>query len=530
MPFFNTTGPCDPRFHYMLPAAERLPEARRYVAQGGYFVVHAPRQTGKSTTLRALARELTAEGEYAALHFSCEAGQAAGDDLRAAQQEVLRALRRRASIDLPQGALQPPPPPADEDGPGALAPALTDWARTCPRPLVLFFDEIDALLGDSLIAVLRQLREGFPDRPDAFPWSVVLCGLRDVRDYKLASGGDAGRLGSASPFNVKVASPRLADFTEEEVRELYSQHTEETGQSFAEDALLRAFELTQGQPWLVNSLAKEAVEQLGLDPAEPITAEHIDEARERLIRARATHLDSLVERLRERRVRRVLEPLLAGALAGGDRYDDDVSYVRDLGLVAPENPLRVANPIYQEVIPRVLGASAEGQVLAEPRSFVLPDGRLDLRRLLEEFAAFWVRHGEVLAAGMPYHEVAPQLVLMAFLHRIVNAGGHVEREYGVGRGRIDLLVRWRVQGAEAGQGPTQWQQEALELKVWRSGRSDPLDEGLRQLEAYLERLGLQTGVLVVFDRRDEAAPLPERTSFDEAQTPEHGWPVTVLRA
>ncbi len=386
----------------MLPAAERLPEARRYVAQGGYFVVHAPRQTGKSTTLRALARELTAEGEYAALHFSCEAGQAAGDDLRAAQQEVLRALRRRASIDLPQGALQPPPPPADEDGPGALATALTDWARTCPRPLVLFFDEIDALLGDSLIAVLRQLREGFPDRPDAFPWSVALCGLRDVRDYKAASGGDT--------------------------------------------------------------------------------------------------------------------------------FDDDFQYVRDLGLVAADDPVRVSNPIYREVVVRVLASAAERQVTAEPRSFVLPDGRLDLRRLLEEFAAFWVRHGEVLAAGMPYHEVAPQLVLMAFLHRIVNAGGHVEREYGVGRGRIDLLVRWRVQGAEAGQGPTQWQQEALELKVWRSGRSDPLDEGLRQLEAYLERLGLQTGVLVVFDRRDEAAPLPERTSFDEAQTPEHGWPVTVLRA
>jgi len=113
---------------------------------------------------------------------------------------------------------------------------------------------------------------------------------------------------------------------------------------------------------------------------------------------------------------------------------------------------------------------------------------------------------------------------------VVNAGGHVEREYGVGRGRIDLLVRWRVQVAEAGKAPTQWQQEALELRVWRSGRSDPLAEGLRQLEAYLERLDLQTGVLVVFDRRDEAPPLPERTGFEEAQTPEHDWPVTVLRA
>jgi len=529
VPFFNTTGPCNPRFHYMLPAAERLPEARELVAEGGYFVVHAPRQTGKSTTLRALARALTAEGEHAALHFSCEAGQAAGDDFRQAQQEVLRAMRRRAGIDLPPGDLQPPPP-AEEDGPGALATALTAWARVCPRPLVLFFDEIDALRGDSLIAVLRQLREGFPDRPDAFPWSVALCGLRDVRDYKAASGGDTRRLGSASPFNIKVASPRLADFSLDDVRALYSQHTGETGQAFEEDALLRAFELTQGQPWLVNSLAREVTRKMGLSTSEPITAEHIDDARERLILARATHLDSLVARLTERRVRRILQPVLVGGVGGGDTFDDDFQYVRDLGLVAPDSPVRVANPIYREVIVRVLASAAERHVTAEPLSFVLPDGRLDLRRLLEEFAAFWVRHGEVLAARMPYHEVAPQLVLMAFLQRVVNAGGHVEREYGIGRGRIDLLVRWRVQGAEAGKVPTRWQQEALELKVWRSGRSDPLAEGLRQLEAYLERLGLDRGVLVVFDRRDEAPPLPERTSFDEATTPEHGWPVTVLRA
>ena len=81
-------------------------------------------------------------------------------------------------------------------------------------------------------------------------------------------------------------------------------------------------------------------------------------------------------------------------------------------------------------------------MIAEPRSFVLPDGRLAFRRLLREFAAFWQEHGEVLAAGLPYHEVAPQLVLMAYLQRVVNGGGMIDREYGVGRGRIDLLVRW----------------------------------------------------------------------------------------
>jgi hypothetical protein len=127
---------------------------------------------------------------------------------------------------------------------------------------------------------------------------------------------------------------------------------------------------------------------------------------------------------------------------------------------------------------------------------------------------------------MPYHEVAPQLVLMAYLQRIVNGGGQVEREYGVGRGRIDLLVRWPYRDAD---GARVLQREALELKLWAQGRPDPLAQGLAQLDAYLDRLSLRTGVLVVFDRRPGAAPLAERTLLGSATTPS-GRTVTLLRA
>lgn len=521
---FNTAGPCNPALHYMIAAERRLPEAPGLVEQGGYFVVHAPRQTGKTTALKDLARRLTATGRHAALHFSCEVGEAAGDDFGEAQRGLLSQLRQEAELFLPP-ELRPPPFSEAPDS-TLLGSALTAWAQACPQPLVLFFDEIDALRGQSLLSVLRQLRAGFPNRPAAFPASVVLCGLRDVRDYKAASGGDPERLGTSSPFNIKVKSLRVGDFTEEEVRELYAQHSAETGQSFSEQALARSFELTQGQPWLVNALAREIIEEMGVPAAEPITAEHVETAKERLILARATHLDSLVARLHEPRIRRVLEPLLAGTLGvDGDTYLDDLQYARDLGLCAPSNPVRVANPIYHEVIARVLAGAAESQVLAEPKSFVQPDGRLDFDRLLREFAAFWREHGEVLTAGASYHEVAPQLVLMAFLQRVINGGGFVTREYGVGRGRIDLLVRWPY--LEGGQ--RHWQRHALELKVWREGEKDPLPRGLAQLDTYLERLGLSEGVLVVFDRRKEAGDTESRTCFEETRTPA-GRKVTLLRA
>jgi hypothetical protein len=196
--------------------------------------------------------------------------------------------------------------------------------------------------------------------------------------------------------------------------------------------------------------------------------------------------------------------------------------VRDLGLIAQENPIRIANPIYREVIVRVLGAGYEGVVTDSPRQFLLTDGRLDLRMLLEQFAAFWIEGGETLADGASYRESGAQLVFMAYLQRIVNGGGYVTREYGVGRGRIDLQVRKPY-------GDHQEQREAIELKVWRKGRPDPLSEGLRQIDEYLARLGLDTGTLIIFDRRPEAAPIHARTQLTQERTPS-GREITLLRA
>lgn len=528
MRVFNTAGPCDPERHYMVPPEPRLPGARPLIEQGAFFVVHAPRQTGKTTTLRALARSLTAEGRFAALHFSCEAAKVARDDYGAAERILLSQIRAAATLDLPPD-LGPPatwPPPAE---PGtALHLALESWARACPRPLVLVFDEIDALLDLSLESVLGQLRTGFTHRPRAFPSSVILCGLRDVRDYRSASGGGEPRLGSSSPFNVKIESLRIGNLTEAEVRLLYGQHTAETGQPFTESALQGAVVMTGGQPWLVNALAREVIETMGVRPPTPIERHHLDEARERLILARQTHLDSLVARLHEPRVRRVIAPLIAGEFAGGDpQYEDDRLYAADLGLVMPDDPLRIANPIYREVIVRVLGSTAESQMEVPPsRSFVSPDGALDTRRLLEGFAAFWREHGEALSGRMTYHEVAPQLVLMAWLQRVVNGGGFIDREYGVGRGRIDLLLRWPL-GPSGG--ARRWQREALELKVWAEGRPDPLPKGLEQLDGYLAQLGLDRGTLVIFDRRPGAGPAASRTRFEEATSPSRR-PILLLRA
>ena len=522
--FFNTAGPCEPERHYMVPPEPRLPSIRRHIDRMGYVVVHGPRQTGKTTTLRALVRALNAEGRYAAVHTTCETGASFGDDVGGAEDAILAMLRARAEDQLPE-ALWPPAWPTGAPA-SRLHGALRAWARACTRPLLLVLDEIDALRGPVLQSVLSQLRAGYDARPASAPWSVVLAGLRDVRDYRPSAAGSDARLGSASPFNIKIASLTVPAFGTAEIAALLDQHTRETGQRFTRAATERVVALAAGQPWLTNALAARVTDDVCRDVSAPIDSEHVDQAKEQIILARETHLDSLAARLDEPRVRRIIAAIVGGAEISGDAYHDDVAYVRDLGLVAAERPARIANPIYREVIVRILAAAAEDNISAEPGRFVLADGRIDTDEMLRGFAEFWVEHGEILTQKQTWHEVAPQLVMMAWLHRVVNGGGYIDREYGVGRGRIDLLIRWPYTDAR---GTRAWQRNAIELKVRAPGQPDPTPKGLRQLDGYLDRLGLDRGTLVVFDRRPDAPSIDVRTRFERVTSPT-GRAVTLLVA
>jgi type II secretory pathway predicted ATPase ExeA len=514
--FFNTAGPCRSEMHFMLPAAERLPEARRIIEQQNYFVLHAPRQTGKTTLVLELAKQLTTEGKYAAVMLSVEVGAAFNDNIDAAEKAILGSWETNAQVRLPK-ELHPPTWKYEDSG-KRIERALRDWALVCPRPLIIFVDEIDSLQDETLISVLRQLRSGYPNRPEDFPWSLALIGLRDVRDYKVASGGSE-RLNTASPFNIKVRSLTLSNFSREEVFNLYRQHTTETRQIFTDEAIAHAFYLTQGQPYLVNALAKVAVEELVTDLSQPIEAKDIEKSKEILIERQETHLDSLAEKLREPRIRNVIEPILAGTINGVDLFNDDVRYVKDLGLVIQQNGggLEIANPIYREVIPTVLSYVTRAFLPKIAATWLNADGTLNTDVLLEAFLRFWRQHGQPLLRTVHYHEIAPHIVLMAFLHRVVNAGGSLEREYAIGTRRMDVCLRY---GAVT---------LGMELKVWRSGERDPLAVGLEQLDIYLDGLSLETGWLIIFDQRSGLPDISERTTTETAVSPS-GRTITVIRA
>lgn len=512
MRWFNTAGPCRPENHYMLPPLDRLPKVQRIINQQDYFVIHAPRQVGKTTAMLTLAQQLTASGQYTAILLSAEVGAALPNNLAAAEKAILKSWQGAIRAWLPS---ELHPDWSDSSITSHISAALQNWAETSPRPLVVFIDEIDSLQGNILLSVLRQLRDGASRRPHHFPHSLALIGLRDVRDYKVASGGSP-QLNTASPFNIKVASLTIRNFIHSEVAQLYQQHTDDTGQTFTPEAIKRVFELTQGQPWLVNAIAKEIVEELAEDPAQTINVNLVNTAKEILIRRRDTHIDSLTERLNEQRVRAIIEPMLLGQ-ALGPVANDDVEFLLDLGLCRIDDTgnLMISNPIYQEILPRALTFTTEVSLGRLTPSWLTQTGTLDTIALRDAFVAFWRQHGQPLLKGVAYHEIAPHLVMMAFLHRVINGGGTLEREYAIGSGRMDLCLRYGEITL------------AIELKVWRQDQTIPLNRGLEQLDDYLNGLGLNSGWLVIFDQRKDQKPIAERTKIENATTPS-GHSVTVI--
>ena len=490
---FNTTGPCDPARHYMLPPEARLPNLDAMVEEELYFVLHAARQTGKTTAMRAFAARMCARG-YVAVWATLETSQGFTETADA-EPIWLESLATAAQIALPEGTRPPPTALASSAPVGTrLLAFLRAWSGKVDAPVVLLLDEADVVSGPALVSLLRQLRAGFMDRGvGRFPVSVGLIGMRDLRDY-LTQAKDGTAVNPGSPFNIKVASLTLRNFSQEDVATLYAQHAADTGQGFTPEAVERAFYWTRGQPFLVNALARICVMELVTDRAEPVTAEHVDAAKEALILSRTTHLDALGQRLKEPRVARVVQAVLLGDME--ILYEtDDYSYVLDLGLVSDnKNGATIANPLYREVLARELSYRTQRNLPPPWWPWSRPDGRLDVPALVQAFLDWWRENAPIIEerADRNYIEAVPHIVFMAFLQRVVNGGGRITREYAAGRGALDILLEY---GGE---------RHVFELKrvpPRHVSRDRVRAQGLTQIARYLATVGVPDGWLLIFDQR-----------------------------
>ncbi|MDR0506941.1 MAG: ATP-binding protein, partial [Dysgonamonadaceae bacterium] len=353
MRIFNIAGPCNKRQHYMIDAAKRIQGIDYLIDSGNYFVLHAARQSGKTTFIQDLALRLNAEGKYYAVYCSLETLQGIIDP-KDGIPGIVRKLHTSISIFKLPNAAAFAENANFENFTSVLYDELTKFCSTLDRPLVIFFDEADCLSEITLISFLRQLRDGHNNRHfSPFAHSVALVGMRNIRDYKAKICPESQTLGSASPFNIVTKILTLTNFTKDEVSELYAQHTAETGQIFCDGVVDFIYNQTCGQPWLVNAVAREViVEVLQRDLSKPVTKKLATQAIQNIILRRDTHIDSLLERLKEERIRKIIEPLILGENIDS-RMSDDFMFAKDLGLIKEEKGKIIpSNPIYTEVIIR----------------------------------------------------------------------------------------------------------------------------------------------------------------------------------
>ncbi|MCL2284169.1 MAG: AAA-like domain-containing protein [Fibromonadales bacterium] len=494
---FNTTGPCHQSKHYMLDPFRNIGnELMELIDRENYFVIHAARQSGKTTLLWELADKINAEGKYYALYCSLEAIQDFKEPERGIPEIVKKIESYMEDQCLPKGFAKE----ADYSNvSNVLNRSLISYCRSLDKPLVIFFDEADCLSEGTLITFLRQLREGFVSRARVpFVHSIALVGMRNIRDYKGRIRPDKESLGSASPFNIISEAMTLKNFTKQEITQFYSQHTKLTKQAFKKDALEYIFEQTGGQPWLVNAVARECVEKIcKFNYSISITKEMARTAVHNIILTRGTHLDSLMERLKEERVRKIIEPLILGDSLAVNRISDDYLYTRDLGLIKEvgNGAVEPANKIYAEIMVRYLNYTLQENFKIEMPNANLPkyikNGKIDINRLLKEFQIFWRENSDIWVKKYKknlyqYDEAAPHLVIQAFFQRVLNGGGEISREMALGKNRCDICIKWKDQ------------KYPIELKLYESSKT--AENSLAQIWKYMENVSSKEGWIVIFDR------------------------------
>ncbi len=491
---FNITGKIIPAKHYFVDLTPQIDKLMVLADKGTYFVINRPRQFGKTTILDFFARRLLASGNYAPALISFESFTQRAN---IADAEFYLKVAKLVFEELTLAGFHL----VDEHLSASVVnnrDVFFDWMRelckSLPQKLVVLIDEIDAVPETVVIGFLAGLREMYlqRDRKPA-PHSVGLVGVHDIKNLKARIRDESQALGSASPFNIAV-DYELPPFSLENIRQYFSQHTEETGQEFDTAVISRVHHVTSGHPWLVSVLAKTLVETIVPDRQQKILSDHAEAAIQKLINSRNPNFESLFKNARRPGIFSIVLDLLEGKRHRYNIQDDDVDLGVKYGIFAEQNQqLSLANLIYAQVLyqhfEKDLRQLDINDLVVDSR-FVDASGHLDFRLVLDKFQAFMKSKGAAVAKHPTFAEATGQLLLLSYLDLLVNGKGWTFKEVQSGEGRIDVMCCYKNQ------------KEVVELKLWYGASG--YDKGLEQLARYLESENLDRGYLVVFDRRDNA--------------------------
>lgn len=499
MRYFNTHGPVNAQEHYVVSRQALVDQLVGQIKQGKFFTIYAPRQMGKTTLLRVLDQQLDALPEFLSITVSFEAYESWsiedfwGDFSERITYQIVTAFETKFPEQL--DAVEK-----------LLATQVATDERTFQRffrqlyrlrpslKLVLIIDEFDATPQELLSPLLQTWRTMYLDRqPPHSLHSVVLIGIQNIAQLNF---------GRSSPFNIAYQH-RLEEFSLDEVRDLLTQYTSETGQGFAEGVIKKLYEQTAGHPFLVNRTAAILTEEVIPDRSLIIQREDLRAALQKLVRESNYNFETITRRAEK--YRDELLPIIFGAVRQFTLSNPMVKEMHLFGLLreSPIGNCQIPNPVYKRVLIDYFTpfeGGLQGALLANGFDFrpYAVNGHLHMELILTRFREFIERRGREAFKITPMpQEATGQYLLMAYLDIVVRQiGADQFSEVNSGEGRLDLIV------------VHQGIRHIIETKIWRGQAL--FEEGLNQLADYLASEGQEVGFYVLFHARPNVyGKLPE---------------------
>ncbi len=507
---FEEAGLVDPRQSYYVTLEHvvntRNQDIDTMLDLGRYFSIFAPRQSGKTSFLYRTCEALQDDPTYIPILLSFQTYKNLTVSRFYAQMQIdlyAQLLQRLKTGHHPHlndvETYLTANPLTDHTALFNLFEALNRWLPE--KRIVMFIDEFDGIPRDDLenfLTTLRELYQKYKTQEQKALHAVGLVGIRNIT--KLIVGG-------VSPFNI-ADQVKLPSFTLGKVRELYAQYTAETNQPFTEEAVLRVYDHTAGQTWMVNRLGTILTVNIKPETIEPITADDVEQAINRLLTERNSHFDNLVEKAKQHR------ETFISIVFDGIRYnpdDDDQSWLEQYGLIREAyDKAIVANEIYQQRFVRAFFRETQVETDVSYSGYFTTDGLLDMDAILADFEEYIMRIGvrAFYDRQKPY-ESTGQFLLTAWLYQFVQGGkGDLRYEPSIGLGRMDILLTY------------QGRKYVFETKLNRYKLQTTIDKAIEQLsKKYLLPERADEGYVVVFDLKTPVGELiePQRTRFKDKE-------------
>ena len=509
MKYFETRGPVNPEKHYVVSRTEETADFIDRIKIGRYIVLFAPRQTGKTTFFKSALITLVSENPdyfpiqlnfdtYADLSMS-EFYDSLYEDLR---EEIENIFDQRGST--PSEALTKFLDGTKLTNAFSMRRFFSKLERLMNKKKVfLIIDEFDGIPQDAVSGFLNALRHIYLSDKLHCPYSVGIVGVKSIVQLSYDR--------SISPFNIQDDF-NLPNFTLEQVHELFSQYTEETGQHLAPDVIEMIHKQTGGQPFLVNRFGQILTDEMGIPKTQAIGVKHFLTAHTQMLEEQNINITHLLTNIR-RNPQYKKELMRIASYERGLRFSLDNEIINELATYGvltrgSDGMCEIVNPIYQHRILqafRPLFNGLENDYFPEDTYFedyLTPEGHIDLERLLDNFRDFIARVGfRILQVPGTPQEFVGQDLLYAYLDQFVRiVRGHMYLEVQTGRGRMDLVIFHNSR------------KYIVETKIWEGGKR--FLAGKKQLMTYLNLEQADEGYYVVFDHRQNPTALTETETED----------------